>query len=395
MLFGYVDFSVVGDSYNRLYKKIFEDKLPCRNIKENNGALSFRTSIEYVKDIKELCKSLNLEYEINKRKGLFTLFYNFKKHIGIIDGAFLMIVICFVLSNVLLRVRILSDDSVVKKDIIGVLKENNAYTGSYIPNLNATQLERELKQKVDGISWAGISISGSTLTIDVVENINSPESNKKRLPSNLVAKRDAVVDKIEVLDGQLMTSVGSGVTKGATLVSGVITTEKTRYKDGKEVTDTYTRYVRSIGKIYGTFEETVNVFQPFDDKEKIISDKTKTKRYLKVFDAELPLFLTFPKGNYKCRATEKHFLLFGFELPVSIKKVKLNEISSENVKLSQKEAKSKAYSTVAKYEKNFYKDYKIKDKSIDEKIENDGVRLTVKYKLYGEICEENEFFIQK
>lgn len=54
-----------------------------------------------------------------------------------------------------------------------------------------------------------------------------------RLPSNLVAKRDAVIDKAEVFDGELKTTVGSAVLKGETLVSGVVVNEKVRYKDGK------------------------------------------------------------------------------------------------------------------------------------------------------------------
>lgn len=395
MMFGYVRFSVLGDSYSKFYNKIIERKYPCMNLKEKKGVLTFRISVEYAENIKALCENLNLEYEVKSQKGLFTLYPRAKRHIGIIVGVLLIISSCIILSNFVLRVKILSDDSTIKKDIISVLKENDAYTGSYIPNLNCVVIERELKQKVEGISWAGISISGSTLTIDIVENIAKPELNRKRLPSNLVAKRDAVIEKAEVFDGQLMTTVGSAVLKGETLVSGIVINEKVRYEDGKEVKDTHTRYVRSLANIYGTFEDYVNVFQPFIETNKNISDKTIYKRYLKIFDVDIPLFLSIPKGEFTSETDYDNFSLFGFDFPVGLKKLKLNEVSFEDVTLTEEETKIKAYEKLKKYETNYFDDYEIRNKDVKEEITEEGVKLNVTYTLYGDISEENEFFIEK
>lgn len=395
MMFGYVNFLINGDDYTRFYNKITEHKLPCTKLKVNNGALSFGISVEYSGQVKAICEELSLNYEIAEKRGFFTLFIRAKKHLGIIFGVAFIVVICLILSNILLRIRILSDNSTIKKDILAVLKENNISAGSYIPNLKLVQLERELKQKVDGISWAGISKSGSTLIIDIVENISAPDKTKKRLPSDIISKHDAVIDKIEVFDGQLVTTVGSAVLKGETLVSGLVINEKVRYKDGKEVIESHNRYVRSLAKIYGTFDETITIFQPYIEKVKCISDENITKKYIRVFDTDIPLFISFPKGEYSAESDINNLSIFGFDFPVGLKKVNLNEITFQNTNLTENQATQKAYDKLENYEKNFCEDYKIIDKKVSKKIRKNGVELSVTYKLYGDICEEHEFFIEK
>lgn len=395
MIFGYVQFSVIGDNYIRFYNQIIEQKLPCVNLKESKGVLTFKISVEYTENIKLICDKLNLDYEVKNEKGFFTLLSRFKKHIGVISGLALIIVLCIILSNFVFRIKILCDDDTVKKDILAVLKENDAGTGSYIPNLNCVFLERELKQKVEGISWAGISISGSTLTIDIVENIPKPKIQSSRLPSNLIARRDAVIDKVEVFDGQLETTVGSAVLKGETLVSGVVVNEKVRYEDGKEVKDTHTKYVRSLANIYGTFEETINIFQPFKDTQKTVSDKTINRRYLKLFDIDIPMFISFPEGEFEYDTDYDNFSVFGFDFPIGIKKVSLNEYEFEDIILTENEAEELAYEKLEKYKNNFFSDYEIKNEDIQKKITDEGIELTAVFTLYGNVGEENEFFIEK
>ena len=76
---------------------------------------------------------------------------------------------CFYLSNVVVRFDILSDDENIRKGVMSVLKEEGVETGTYIPSIDLIVTERALKQKVEGISWAGITRKGDTLIIDVIE----------------------------------------------------------------------------------------------------------------------------------------------------------------------------------------------------------------------------------
>ncbi len=395
MIFGYVDFKVIGDNYEKIYKYILKNNVFCTNISERKGVLYIRTGVEYKREIEEQFLKLGVDYEIIKRKGFV---YNFKRIFskkGLIFGGLVAFAISFILSNSLLKLEILCDDNQIKKEITAVLKQNGVDNGTFIPNLNCTVLERELKKKVDGISWAGISVKGPILIIDVVENIDKPEYRNIRMPCNLIATHDAIIDKIELYDGQLVTTVGSGAAKGDILVSGTVVTEDISYKDGKEIKDISTKYVRSIGKIYGTFTEKQTFFQPFTDTKKIISDKTIEHDYLKLFDANIPLFIKDKDKKYIEENSTSNFSIFGFETPIGITHSRLNEYNFKTYTYSEIEAKELANEQATKYEHNFLKDFVVKDAKRTEKTTKDGVEITVEYNLYGVISQEVDFFVSK
>ena len=169
---------------NLLWKIIF----PAKSITEIKGILYLETSIWCKGIIEEEFDLLSLEYKITKKKGLFFLIKRFIGRKGLVAGGVLVLIISFIMSNLMLKLEILCDSEEIRRDITAVLHENGVDTGCFIPSINCTVLERELKQKVDGISWAGITCDGSSLIIDVVENVDKPESRKIRMPCDLVAK---------------------------------------------------------------------------------------------------------------------------------------------------------------------------------------------------------------
>ena len=395
MILGYEKFKVLGDNYSRFYREIYNGNIPCNNMYEEKEVLYFEISVEYSKEVIEVIKKLGFEYEIIHKKGIFFKALKILRHKGLVFGGIVSTVLCVVLNNFVFQFKILCDDVAVQKAIIAVLDENNVKAGSYIPNINLVKIERELKQKVEQISWAGISVNGSTLTIDIVENIPEPESRRVRLPCNLISKFNGVVDKIELFDGQLMTTVGSGVSKGDILVSGTVVNENITYKDGKEIKDTKTKYVRSYGHIYGDFEQTVTINQPFEETKQVVSDDTIKRRYFKFFDLNIPMFLSMPDGSYISEEECNELNLFGNEIPLGIKTLKLNEYSYKTKKITKDEAIKLAKVNLKKYEKNHFKDYEIKDVKVKEEITKNGVKLTGNYKLYGEMAEESEFFVKK
>lgn len=395
MFFGYVRYEVSGENYTKIYKYIMENKIPCADIRERKGLLYLRTGVEYKNDLEEVFGSLDMSFSIIERKGMV---YRIKKLFskkGLIFGGVCSFVIAVILSNMLWKIEIMCDDPEIQKDIKCILEENGVSPGSFAASYNYTVIERELKQRVDGISWAGISTQGTTLIIDVVENVKKPEYRKTRMPCDLVAAHDALIEKVEIYDGQLITPVGSGVKKGDVLVSGTVVDEKIYYKDGKEMKDISTRYARSSGAVYGTFTEKMTFYQPFKATEKVISENSVSRRYLKILDVNIPLFLKKTDGNYTEENSSTPLKLFGAELPVSIIHSKLNEFAYEEYTCSKEEALDKAMKQAEKYENNFLGDYEIRNIDKHEDYSEEGVSLTVEYTLYGDISEEVEFFINK
>ena len=213
MIFGYIDYVITGDSFTKFFRRIMSDKLPVSKMCEKNGKLTLRMPAEHCKALERLCDELGLEYTATKRHGSFVLAKRFFGRGGLVIGTAAVMLSCFYLSNVVVRFDILSDDENIRKDVMSVLKEEGVETGTYIPSIDLIVTERALKQKVEGISWAGITRKGDTLIIDVIETEGDTKRESNRYPSNLVACENGVIEKVEVYDGQLKIPVGSGVTK--------------------------------------------------------------------------------------------------------------------------------------------------------------------------------------
>lgn len=245
MIFGYIDYVITGDSFTKFFRRIMSDKLPVSKMCEKNEKLTLRIPAEHCKALERLCDELGLEYTATKRHGSFVLAKRFLGRGGLVIGTAAVMLSCFYLSNVVVRFDILSDDENIRKGVMSVLKEEGVETGTYIPSIDLIVTERALKQKVEGISWAGITRKGDTLIIDVIETEGDTKRESNRYPSNLVACENGVIEKIEVYDGQLKIPVGSGVTKGDIVVGGEIITSKSSWIDGKENVETKTSYARS------------------------------------------------------------------------------------------------------------------------------------------------------
>jgi similar to stage IV sporulation protein len=345
--------------------------------------------------MEKICRELGTEYEILEIKGAYRLLKRVAGRSGLIAGAVMCAVFMLIIRNFVVAIDILSDDTQIQKDIMNVLSDNKIGTGTYIPSIKCVKIERELKQKVSGISWAGISLTDSTLIIDVIENIPQPEKFSGRMPSNLVATHDAVVEDIELYNGRVVKTIGSGVVKGDVLVSGIVYRDRTKVEDGLLVTEKTEKYVRSIGKIYGTYTDTQTFEQPYSDTKLVVSDNTITKRYLSIFDTQIPLSIGSVNGLYTEDETYSSLKIFGNETPVGISTKKYTEYSFENAVYTKEQAKKQAEEKCTTYEENFLDDCEIKSKNVEVTYEKDKVVLAVTYELYGVISEESKFFIKK
>ncbi|MDO4945708.1 MAG: sporulation protein YqfD [Ruminococcus sp.] len=395
MIWGSVDFKVFGDGYARLLKEISRRNVPARDICEKDSYLFFRLSAEYRKYFERLCEELNYECELTEFHGAVKLLRFIKKRAGIAAGIVFTCGMLTFLSNIAVSFEVLSDDEVICEKIYDVLEAEKITPGCWIPDLDYPVIERALQKHIDEISWAGITRQGNRLIIDVVENIPEPKGFKTRLPSNLVACENGVIEELDILDGQVKIGVGSGVTKGDIVVGGEIVTVKTSWDTGAEVTETNISYARSMGSVKGTFERVMTFTQPFEERCEKLLDNEQTVTYLNFFSADIPLFAKMPKGYYKSTSECERLKILGAELPIGTTKVNLQEYDFSTKILTEEQALELASDKAYNYEQNFLTDYEIKDRKAEKKVTDSGVELTVTYTLYGEMCKEAEFFISK
>lgn len=390
-LFGGYDISIEQEHSYKLYKHIKSNRLPIQNISEKNGRVTFYSPAEAKAGIDEI----GIPYEIISVKGLVKYLHMLLSKKGMLAGAAVSILLIAFFSRYILSFEILCSNAELNEKIMSVLSANGVTTGNKISDINFTVAERELKSSIDELSWAGITVEGSKVIIDVIENVDKPEYTKKRLPSNLISVENGIIDKVELVDGQLLKPVGSGITKGDTIVTGKIDKEEVYYKKGEEIHEHTTRYTRSIGTVYGTFERTITFEQPFTASKKLLSDNTDTRYTLSIFDTVLPLYFD-SSDNFTLIDEKKHTVSFwGIEIPVSVTETDVSRYSYIAVPISKSDAEVLAKQQADLYEKNFLSDFEIKNAEYSYSYNENGVILTASYSLYGIISKEVDFFIKK
>lgn len=395
MNIGIITYSLLCPAPPRLFAKIKSEKIEAYNISQSGESITLSVSCFQKRRFERICRELKTEYKIISVNGLYRLLGLLKKRLGLAVGAAVCAAFMLIVQNYAISIEVLTDDDEIRKDVMTVLYDNGIKPWTYIPSIDYINVERALKQSVDGISWAGISITDSTIIVDVIENIPEPQKHYERMPSDLIATHNAVIEEVELYNGQLVKTIGSGVLRGETIVSGTVVKEQTKVVDGELVTEQNEKYVRSIGRIFGTYTDVQTFEQPLTDTKIVVSGKEISKNYLSVFNTEIPLFLKNLNGFYTEDEQYKPLKIFGEETPVGICTKTYNKYSFEKVIYTKEQAKALADEMRKKYEQNFLYECEIRSRKTDVKYTENSVVLTVTYEIYGQISEESQFFIKK
>ena len=121
------------------------------------------------------------------------------------------------------------------------------------------------------LTWIGIEIKGTNAYITVSEKVAEPKYINIDEPCDIIAVKNAVIDKIFVLNGDGVAKDGDTVKKGQLLVTGII-----------ERNNLDTRYVHAMAKVLAKTW--------YEDVEEISFKQIKYKnsgRITKVYSIEL------------------------------------------------------------------------------------------------------------
>lgn len=385
---GKTDLVVKSDNPSGLINKFSKQNIPIKKITSKSGEIKACISFLRLKQFKEICQNENCEIVSEKSKGMLPALYRYKLRYGIFAGILTSIILIFIFSNVVLRIRISGGNSELNTEIIALLKQQNIKVGSFIPNIDFSKAESYMMLNSNNFAWITIRNNGATLVVDVLEKTKEPEMTKTRPVTNLIASHDGVITDVNVYIGKLKKVVGKRVKKGDVLVAGKY---RAKAVDESKKDKAKLMLCHCKGEIYADYEEKITFEQNLKDEREIIIDDDKTRKYLTVFDMEIPISLgSDVEGNYIMTNVKSNFSFLGFKLPVGVSKKTYDKYYFEKVKLTKLEAKAKLKEKIKLYEKNFLKDKTILSKESKVKVTKKKVTITVTYKLNGNIAVEQE-----
>lgn len=187
---------------------------------ETQGLFASMTVSDY-KIIRHIAKRSGVRLKIVKRRGLPFILHRFRHRWGIGLGILLFLIFSLVLQNFVWSIELNGVKTISETKLMSSLSEAGFYVGKFKGNLDLHKIEREIQLEFSEIGWMSINLMGTHAEIEIKEKALVPESEYSDSFSNIKASRDGVILSQNISRGTAEATVGSAVSEGQLLVSGM------------------------------------------------------------------------------------------------------------------------------------------------------------------------------
>lgn len=382
-LIGYIRINVEGFYIEKFINICRQNGIFLWGIKREKASIMHTNiSIKDFKKIKRITKQINCRVHIERKKGLPFFLDRYKKRKIFVIGLIAILLIIFGTSNFVWNIEVVGNEKINKDELIQELKEQGLEIGTPKRKINKNEIINTIRLKRNDVSWVGINIKGTNVTIKIVETEEKPEIINQDEYCNIVANKDALIQKIDSTKGTSVVKEGDLVKKGSILIGG--------WMEGKY---TGVRYVHGAGKVMGKvwYTETARVQLKEEKIEK--TGKEEKKYRINFNNFQINLYKTLSKfEKYDTIYTDKKVKIFSdFYLPVSFTECNNFETISKTEEYTQEEAKNIAIERAEKkLAEQVTNSDDIQDKKINVITTNDYVEVEVIYEVLENIGTEEK-----
>lgn len=376
---GHITVTIRGKRFERLVNLAVREGIQIWNIaRSGSGQGQFEILIRDYFRLRPLLRETGCRSHVVNRGGLPFWLIRIRMRAGFVIGALLFLLGMYAISTFVWTVEIQGTVRLTPYQVKQAAAKVGIKEGAWKVKLKEPQLlQKEMAALLPETSWIGVQLEGTKVTIQVVEK-EVQEPLQQLGPRHLVAKKKAIVHRVEAEAGKSMVNVNQYVNKGQVLISGVIGN------------DTRQSLVAAKGKVEGEVWYVSDVSVPIQRTSYHLTGQKQDLFYLVIgsYAVRLWPFQTIPFENYE--ASEKRVQLgySQYSLPLGWKKVSRYEAEARRNSISEEEAilvakKFARQDVLAKAGK----DAVIKDeKVLHVKTENGKVYLSIHYAVIEDIA---------
>lgn len=352
---GYLKITVRGECSERVLNLCAANRISLWNSRIIKNGIETCLFIGDFRLLREIIRGSKLRVHILKKAGLPIKLSKNRKRVGIFAGVILLFVFLKFMSGYIWIIDVEGNRQVNENDIIEACRKIGIKEGISADSVDPKIQREQLLLELDSLAWASLNVEGSRLTVNVSEI--KGKGKEEDCPTNLKAKADGIIKKINVTSGNCLVKTGDTVKKGDILVSGVI-----EASDG-------TKFVKSAGSITAVTTDSITAEGKYREVKQYETGETKCKSVLEFFTYKIPLFLGGETSKYNSVTKVKQFELFGQSLPIRLYKKEFRFIREETVELSKEELTEKLREEIS---------LKLKDEGAEYEIVSEEIKDTEK-----------------
>ncbi|NLW01843.1 MAG: sporulation protein YqfD [Clostridiaceae bacterium] len=304
-------------------------------VRKDNDSAVMKASLRGFMLMRPAARKSGCRIGIVKKCGLPFFLRRFRKRRGFKAGLLFFAVLIVFFTSMIWEIEIRGCGGDTAQRIMKVLEDRDIRKGSFKTRLDPRRIASDILMNVDDVAWAGVQIHGVKMTISVQSITPRPEVVDESQCCNLVAERDGLITKVEVLAGTLKVMEGDTVTKGQLLVSGILESQNPEFG---------AKNVHALGRITARTWYDTKVPLSYEYTKRIRTGRTRENTYIRILNMKIGLF-----GNrrdfelYDSVSYDRTVKgPFNTEIPVGLTVEKLYEVTEKKVRLSAEEAEALA-----------------------------------------------------
>ncbi len=365
-----IKISIEGKNPSYFLKEIIKRNINIYRVEKNNKSLKIIIDYQSLDDIMKIKTTYKIR--IVERFGLIKFKFLLKKYSIFLSFIIMGIILNLILSNLIFKIEVEHSN----KEIVNIVSKDLNELGLKKYHFKVSYSKKEeikkklLSKEKDLLEWVEIEEKGTKYIIKVEQRKKNKKETKCN-PRHITAKKNALIKEIQADSGEIVKKKNDYVTKGETLISGLIYNKE----------DVVSKRCAS-GKVYGEVWYTVTVSLPKHYTEKSLTSKKKYGLSLKTLKNEynfLNKFQTFQKDEYNIIESKIIPLKFSLakytKTKEQTKNITMNNADEEAIKLATK-----------KIEKQLKKDDEIISKKVLKKNDfHSKIKVEVFFKIKEDI----------
>lgn len=217
---GYLLISIKGRGIARLLNLTARNGIYFWDLRYKGNVVSVKIRPRDFKRLRPLLRKTSCQVKILGKQGTPFIIKHGWRRKGLVLGIVLFCFFFYYLSLFVWNISIEGNTDVETEQIIAVLDKHEIKNGIRKAEIDLSEVERVLLLEIEGLKWAGVSIRGVYLNIQIVERLMEPPIEEN---TDLFAVKDGLITDILVLAGKAVVEPGDTVQRGQLLISGKMT----------------------------------------------------------------------------------------------------------------------------------------------------------------------------
>lgn len=379
---GWVRLEAEGGFPERLLNLAARSELQLWNTVRKGAALSACCFARDYHRLRPLMRKTGMRMRLRERHGVPFFLRRYRARWGIAAGLALYIVLLQVMAGRIWVIRVNGLDHADETAILSTMEEAGVRIGGKRDALDLTTIQLTALRELKDISWLAVNLDGSIANIDITEwdkNAVQPESTA---PSNIKARRDGLIVKVEAAGGQAMVQPGDAVTEGSLLISGIVDSG-----EGPLLR-------RSEGHVFAQTQHKLEARIPLTQLQQLPDGRQIVQPTLQLFNLFIPLYTNGEiTQNTLCEEANCPLTVRGVPLPIGLHLKRYTFLSEQTVTYTETEAAALAAKEIAEKEIVELENVEIKNRTEETRLEDGCYILIVRYDCVEDIAVEEPLLL--